>query len=179
MKKKERAEYSEGLTHEAMVRLRDTGLTPEGLQKLVESRELAEQVAIMIENTRTPKLRVALKKDWPTGFSLLPKGTMVEISSIWYLKHCNKYSVVFRTEDTKEQINNLSWEDIEAPKVCILVEGESLEDQLREVCDRTPQYTDDSKLCMVFIFCATHYTFIGIQKERPDIKYCPLCRQRL
>lgn len=66
MEKEERVKYSEGQVHEAMVRLKGEGLTPEGLQKIVDSRELAEQIVSMVEKivekTRVPVLMVNLKK---------------------------------------------------------------------------------------------------------------------
>lgn len=119
---------------------------------------------------------------------VLPIGTLLEIWLNRRLRENKNYSIKFLIRAVPPNYgysglitSRISWEDVEHPKVCTLIEGKN------EVTSDPRGFVDDGGIIVngikqVFItsiYCASCDDFIDIEPNRPDVKYCPLCRQKV
>lgn len=174
----ERQEFSEGQVHEAVVTLRGAGLTPGGLQRLVNSKRLAEKTVSLLEEVRVPVMEVCLKQDYqnPPDHSrqvFLPAGTKVVVRWISEKSTDGSHHIQFITKDEDPAwVVDRTWDDVEHPKNCTVVQN-----PLGARMAKAGNYGVGN--IMDFVYCANRNEFMGIEVARKDIEHCPLCGKNL
>lgn len=188
MEKEERIQYTEGQTHELMVRFRGVGLTPEDVQKIIDNKNLAKRIISVVKEAKKTQMSVMvvkLKREYKIHNVVLPVGTPLKVGLAKKSGYaCIITCIMFLITDLPDyawlMTSEISWKDVEHPEFCTFTEGKTGLPFCYGLVDNVVTRSKAKPNFFKSIYCATNDEFMLIHEEcHLDLKYCPLCGQRL